>query len=738
MTLQLFHRPTRRFWLWLAAFAVFAGSAAYALPVVDRLGGGSQQFQAAASGYERANAMCRRATGQSAYFGVDLLLEREAAHAGLAASAQANLAARLRREHGFERAVAWSPRSSSERTILMAAFATPADSQAAVAHLRAVVRYRRTRPHAGLGGWRVIFGGPDIAFGELQRRTSSDVAHIESYTIPLLLVLCFFVFGGAAMMLPVLVGGGATVVALTVLGLLDQVGVAISVYCLPAVFGLGLGLGIDYSLLLLNRYRQELGVVGESSLATQRTLATAGRTVLASSFTVAAALACLLVFPLEFLRSIGIAAGITALAAGATARAIAPAMLSILGSRRGSIRWRRSPRRRTGVWERVARRVTAHPVPVVIIAASGLLAAGTPALGLQLVPPSAQLLPAGAESRRVEGALASDFAADPAGVIYTLYRPNHHSPSAQAIAHTEAQIARGRAQVLPSRYLGKGTWELSLLPHGFPDSPANQQLLGRLQAATASAGALIGGFTAFFVDQQAAIAGHLALALIPLAAVTAIMLWVASGSVVIAVKGIFMSLISVAAGTGILVAVVGSLEEADLVFLIALALALSIDYEIFLIARIREERARGRSNREAITTGLATTGSPISSAALLFCVSVGAFAHSSLFFARQFGVGAAVTVAIDALAVRTLLVPSLMMLLGECNWWSPAPLRHLYDQITIPQRLWHSEPGDHDRLRAECRMSDGDRKRAGRVLRCGRCKVQRQASQPRPGWWWRS
>ncbi len=224
-----------------------------------------------------------------------------------------------------------------------------------------------------------------------------------------------------------------------------------------------------------------------------------------------------------------------------------------------------------------------------------------------------------------------------------------------------------------------------MLPHGNPDSRLNQRLLERLQAASAAAGALIGGIAAFAVDQRAAIASRLPLALLIVGLVSAGALWWLSGSVVIAIKGILMASLSVAAGIGVLVATCGVIEVADLVFLTMIAFALSTDYEVFLIARVREERDHGLTNRQAIAAGLARTGPLITSAAGLFCVAVGPFALSSLFFAREFGIGVTAVVAIDASLGRLLLVPSIMVLLGELNWWSPTPLRQLHKRIDLHQ-----------------------------------------------------
>jgi uncharacterized membrane protein YdfJ with MMPL/SSD domain len=667
----------------VAAVAV----AVFALPAAGVLRSGSAQFQAASSPYERANATFQRVTGDRAYYGVDVLLraDQHVAARSSAVHALDSVGLLLAREYGFER-VLHQVATRGREAVVMAAFATPSDSIAAADHLRMLVSSRRG--HSRLGGWGAVIGGPDVAFGELDTQTQTDAEHVERWAAPVLICLCVLVFGGA-FLLPITVAGISVVLAFAALRLLAELGVPVSVYCLPAVIGLGLGLGVDYSLLMVSRYREELDRSADPLVAVERMLATAGRTVVVSAVMIAAlALASLWVFPLEFLRSIGLAAAVTAVAAGVTARLLLPRALPIFARRprapvifNGRAGWAGA-----GWWRGVATRVTEHPVPLVILATVMLLAAATPAFGLQLVAPSAQLLPVSSESRQVEHALAKDFAADPAGAMYTIYKPRPHRLSIQALARREAKIAAGRAEMLPARYLGAGTWELSLLPYGAPDSPANQRLLAALRASTTASGALTGGFTAFAVDQREAISSRIWPAAAILLLVSGVSLWLISGSIAIAIKGVLMALLSVAAGIGLLIVILGAVELADLIFMATITIALALDYEIFLISRIREERDRGQSNRQAIIDGLASTGPVISKAALLFCVAVGAFAFSPLLFTRQFGLGAALAVAIDASIVRVLLVPSLMTLLGELNWWSPTPLRQLHRRIDIHSR----------------------------------------------------
>ncbi len=445
----------------------FGGLGVFALPVVGVLRGGSAQFQAAGSQYQRANALYMRATGQSAYYGVDVLLraDQRVAVRGSAAQALERVGLLLARERGFER-VLHEVTLSGRDAVVMAAFATPSDSVAAADHLRTLVSSRRG--HGRLGGWSAVIGGPDVAFGELDTQTQTDAEHVELWAAPVLLALCVLVFGGA-FLLPITVAATAVVLAFAALRLLAALGVPISVYCLPAVIGLGLGLGIDYSLLMLSRYREELDQGTDPPAAVERMLAAAGRTVVLSAATIAAlALASLWVFPLEFLRSIGLAAAVTALAAGATARLLLPRALPLFAWRPGTpvIFNSRGGQARAGWWRGVATSVTEHPIPLVILATVVLLAAATPAFGLRLISPSAQLLPVRSESRQVEHALATDFPADPAGAMYTIYKPRPHGLPIQALTYREAKIAAGRAEMLPARYLGAGVWELSLLPYG--------------------------------------------------------------------------------------------------------------------------------------------------------------------------------------------------------------------------------------------------------------------------------
>jgi uncharacterized membrane protein YdfJ with MMPL/SSD domain len=351
-----------------------------------------------------------------------------------------------------------------------------------------------------------------------------------------------------------------------------------------------------------------------------------------------------------------------------------------------------------GGWGKLARGVVRRPAPVAVISAVVLLAAAIPALRLQFTSPAANLLPASAESHQVETAFAENFSAD-AGEATEIVLHGSRS-SARHIATAVATTAGEMASVSAPDYLGRGTWEIALLPHGSPYSNTQQQLLTRLRALARPYGALVGGATAFFVDQRTAIAAHVPLALAILLALTGGFLFMMTGSLTIPIKAIAMNVLSVSVAVGLQVLIfqdghfsgplgftpLGGLEESSLVLMLVVAFALATDYEVFVIARIKEAHDHGLPDREAIALGIERTGRIITAAALLFCVAIGALTTSQLFFTKQLGLGAALAVAIDASIVRALLVPSLMALMGKWNWWAPRWLKRLHARVGLEER----------------------------------------------------
>jgi uncharacterized membrane protein YdfJ with MMPL/SSD domain len=680
---------------------VFLLAAAFGAPVTGVLKGRSNDFHDLHDQSLRTKAAIQRATGQSPDYGVAALVRSPGdARTDLAAQHLAvRVAALLQTQKGFQRVLDY-PAShlgqlisrDGRQSVVLAAFATQEESASAVANLR-----------PQLAGSGVRFGGQDVAFDEINKRTSSDLERAELLAFPILLLLSLWVFRGlVAAMLPLLVGGFAIVLAFVMLRLVNQF-TGLSIFAVNLVTGVGLGLGIDYSLFVLSRYREELAAGLDSRAAIARTLQTAGRTVLYGSLTVAGALASMLVFPERFLYSMGVGGMVVALMAGGVSLIVLPAVLIVLGPRIDALspKWMRRGTARAasadedGGWARLARAVMRRPGTVAVLTLAALLLIASPALRLALTPADPRVLPASSETRQVSGVLTSDFAVDGSQTITMVVGGT--GASVKALAAQSQRIAGDQAQTAPPRYLGKGEWEIDLLPQGSGASKANQALVKRLRALVNPQGGLVGGPTAGFLDQKSSIASHVPLVLAILALVTCGFLFLMTGSAVMPLIALAMNLLTVAVGAGLLVLIfqdghassllgfspIGGLEEANLVLLFVIAFALSTDYGVFLFGRIKEAHDSGLPAREAIARGLERTGRLVTAAALLFCVAIGAFASSHIFFVKQLGVGAALAVAIDATVVRALLVPAIMGRLGERAWWAPRPLRKLHRRIGL-------------------------------------------------------
>jgi uncharacterized membrane protein YdfJ with MMPL/SSD domain len=690
----------------IGAGLAFLIAAAFGAPVTTILKSSNTDFQNPSAENQQVEKTIERATGQRAAYGVAALVPSSGnIRTDRAAQLEAaHVAAMLSTQPGFQRAIDYPATHLAElvsrdgrQTAVLAAFSTQEGSASAVARLR-----------PQLAAQDVRFGGPDVAFSEINKRTSSDLKSAELLAFPILLLLSFWVFRGLiAAALPLLVGGFAIVITFLVLRLINAEITGLSIFAVNLVTGMGLGLGIDYSLFVLSRYREELAGGADTFPAIKRTLQTAGRTVLYSSLTVAGALASLLVFPLRFLYSMGIGGMIVALSAGGVALVVLPAVLVALGPRVNSLApaWlQRSADRSArsseeGAWFRLGKGVMRRPGLVALATGAVLLAIASPALRLQLIPADAHVLPASSQSRQIAETLSKEFASDGSQTI-TMVVPASAASGAgvDALAQRAQQTAAGQAsEATPPRYLGRGTWEIALLPRGSDASVANQRLIARLRALAHPQGALVGGTTAWFIDQKAAISAKLPLALIILVCVTLGTLFLMTGSVVLPLMALLMNVLTVAVGAGLLVLIfqdghlsslmgfspIGGLEESNLVLLFTVAFALSTDYGVFLFARIKEAHDGGLATRDAVAQGLERTGRLITAAALLFCVAVGAFVTSHIFFIKQFGVGTALAVAIDATFVRALLVPALMGKLGERTWWAPRPLRRLHGRIGL-------------------------------------------------------
>ena len=549
----------------------------------------------------------------------------------------------------------------------------------------------------------VKVGGLAIAGPEVGDQVSKDLAHAELLAFPLLFLLTLLVFRGAiAALLPLFVG--LLTIMSTFLGLrIVNEATPLSIFALNLAIGLGLGLSIDYSLFVLSRYREEMAQLGPGRDALVRTLRTAGRTVAFSSLTVAAALLALLVFPQRFLYSMAISGAITAIGAGIISLTALPALLMVLGERVNALapeRWRHQEViTERGFWYRLSHLVMRRPVAIAVTTAAILLAAGIPFTRIQFTGVDASVLPRSFESRQVDDALRTDFAPGRTSPLHVaLTAPRSAAAAVRAYA---AQLAKRKtvASVDPPRPVDARTWLIEVVP----DVPALNRraldLVRAVRAGPAPGTVKVAGESARFVDQRDGLADRLPIAIAFLAITTLVILFVMTGSVVLPLKALVMNLLGLSAAFGILVLIFqdgrleglldytsqGALEITQPLVLLAIAFGLSTDYGVFLLTRIKEARDHGATNEEAVAVGIQRTGRIVTAAALLLVVAIGAFATSQIVFIKQLGVGTAVAVLIDATIVRALLVPALMKLLGERNWWAPGPLRRLHARFGVSE-----------------------------------------------------
>jgi uncharacterized membrane protein YdfJ with MMPL/SSD domain len=531
-----------------------------------------------------------------------------------------------------------------------------------------------------------IVGGVSLANDQVGKQSERDLLRAELIAFPLLLLLALWVFRGlVAALLPVAAG---LIVLFTTLALLRLVNdmTPISVFALNLVTGAAIGLAIDYSLLLVSRYREELARHGPGAAALRATLTTAGRTVAFSAVTVAAAFASLVVFPLAFLRSMAIGGMIVAPLAGLVALALLPALFALLGERVNALaprRWQRAAERAArpdehGGWYRFAHWVMRRPLWVAVGSSMLLVALGLPFLGVRFIGVDATVLPPSSSARQAEDVLRAKF------------EPGLDSPLHLAVRSLDVVPQIGRlpnvlAVARPQR-LGPQLWAVDVIPRTPAMSEATRGLVREVRKLP---GVQASGKTAWYLDTAASLKRHLPYALALLAVTTFVLLFIVTQSVVLPLKALLMNLLGLSAAFGVLVLIFqdgrlegllgyqsqGALELTQPVLLFAIAFGLATDYGVFLLSRIKEAHDAGLPNREAVALGLERTGRVVTAAALLFCVAVGAFATSGILIVKELGIGIALAVAIDASLVRALLVPSLMALLGDWNWWVPSSFR---------------------------------------------------------------
>jgi putative drug exporter of the RND superfamily len=565
-------------------------------------------------------------------------------------------------------------------------------------------------------------GGFAETFRQVNEQVEEDLLRGELLAFPIVLVLMVLVFGSlVAAGLPLIVGVVAiigTFLVLTAISSLTEV----SIFSLNLTTGMGLGLAIDYSLFIVSRYREELASGRDPHDAVVRTVQTAGKTVAFSALTVAISLSALLVFPLAFLRSFAYAGIGVSLLAGLVAVVGLPALLAILGPRVNALQlWKRKPKQvGTGVWHRIALLVMRRPVPVAAVVIVALLALGLPFLRIQFGLPDDRVLPPDLSSRQVQDDIRNRFSSDEARQLQVV-AGDIPDPSARAAdvdayaaslsrlpgaasvetitgSYVDGQNVSGPGPLSPRFQADHAVW-LAVVPSVEAYSEEGEQLAKDVRDARAPFPVLVTGPSAELVDSKESLFARLPIALGIVALATFVLLFLMFGSILVPIKALILNVLSLSATFGALVWIfqdgnlsgvldfteTGTLPASIPLLLFCIAFGLSMDYEVFLLSRIKEEHDRTGDNTSSVAIGLERTGRIVTAAAVLISVVFLAFATSRVSFIKIFGIGLSLAVLMDAFVIRATLVPAFMRIAGEANWWAPRWMRRIHDRIGISE-----------------------------------------------------
>jgi RND superfamily putative drug exporter len=591
-------------------------------------------------------------------------------------------------------------------------------------------------------GVTVRAGGEAMTYVQVNGQSEKDLLMMESIAIPLSFLVLVWVFGGLmAAALPLAVGGFAILGSMAVLRAVTLV-TDVSIFALNLTVAMGLALAIDYTLLIVSRFRDELADRADRQRALVRTMATAGRTVLFSAMTVALSMVAMVLFPMYFLKSFAYA-GIAVVAFAAVAAiVVAPAAIVLLGDRLDSLDVRRLGRRILGrpepvrrpveetFWYRSTKYVMRRSIPIGLAIVALLLVLGAPFLGIRWGFPDDRVLPTSASARQVGDDLRSNFAVDSAANV-TVVVPDTTGMTPVELDRYAEELSRvvdvasvsapggtfvdGARVGPPSASTGikDGSAFLTVGSNAPLFSDASEKQLDRLHTVATPDGRAVQltGVAQINRDSSSAITSRLPLVLGVIAAITFILLFLLTGSVVLPLKALLLNVLSLSAAFGALVWIfqdghlgalgttpTGTLVANLPVLLFCIAFGLSMDYEVFLVSRIREywlKSPRTRADRapiaprvrndESVALGLARTGRVVTAAALLMSISFAALIAAQVAFMRMFGIGLTLAVLADATLVRVLLVPAFMHLLGRWNWWAPEPLARLHKRIGISE-----------------------------------------------------
>ena len=537
----------------------------------------------------------------------------------------------------------------------------------------------------------VYASGTGVFAHAINTKIANDLKISEAISIPLTFVLLVFVFGGlVASAMPLLVGVSAILGSLLVIYLLTLF-TGVSVFALNLITGLGLGLGIDYSLLVVNRFREELHSGKSVDEAIKKTVATAGKTVFYSGLTVVITLAALMLFPLMFLKSFGYAGVTVVIMAVLGALVALPALLAILGKRidKAVVRKGALKPKEDGRWAQTARFVMRKPVSVVVLSLVILTVLAAPIKNIVFSQVDSRVLPASNPAAYAAQLITERFPGQEGNPIEVII-PGGANKIEQINNYTQ-EIAKvsGVVRVGEPQILGNDVRVIAIHDMG-PRTPDAEALIKQIRLIPSPDQTLIGGVAADYADTQIGIAKTMPWALTWIAIGVLLLLFVFTGSLILPIKAVILNILSLAATLGVITWIfvdgnlkwlvgdfttTGSVDTGSIILVAVVAFGLSMDYELFLLSRIKEEHDAGRSNIESVATGLQRSARIITAAAGLLAIVFASFVLSGVTSIKMLGFGVAFAIILDATLVRALLVPALMRLFGERNWWAPKAMR---------------------------------------------------------------
>jgi len=537
----------------------------------------------------------------------------------------------------------------------------------------------------------VYLTGSGIFAHAINSKIKSDLVIAESIAIPLTFILLLLVFGSmVAAAMPLVVGGAAILGTFLILYLLTLV-TEVSIFALNLTTGLGLGLGIDYALLMINRFREEMRNGKDKEAAVIEMMGTAGRTVFFSGLTVVLTLLSLTLFPIGFLKSMGYAGAAVVFVAVAAALTSLPALLTLLGKNidKGRIRKSGITPKEQGRWAQLARFVMRRPISVTALSLTALALLIAPISNVTFAQVDSRVLPKNDRAYIADAFVVDNFAGEEGTPIQILWK--NGASKIQEINTFAGGLAEvdGIARVDQPQVINQTV--LLTAVHSSPaSSPEAQSLIREIRDLPHPPGMLVGGFAADFTDAQEGITSSIPTVVLWISIVVLLLLFLFTGSILLPIKALLLNGVSLAATVGLLTLIfisgkltflvgdftnTGTLDTNNLVLVMVVAFALSMDYELFLLSRIREEYIAGKSNADAVVLGLQKSARIITAAALVLAVNFAAFITSGVSAIKMIGIGIAFAILLDATVIRGLLVPALMKLMGDWNWWAPKALQ---------------------------------------------------------------